>query len=48
LLGVLLSVVGVSIFTAGILSLRGQAQRAREQALDNDGDAAGSKADRRR
>jgi hypothetical protein len=44
LLGVLLSVVGVSIFTAGVLSLRGQAQRAREQALDNDGDAAGSKA----
>jgi hypothetical protein len=48
LLGVLLSVVGVSIFTAGILSLRGQAQRAREHALDNDGDAAGSKADKRR
>ena len=33
LLGVLLSVVGVSILTAGILSHRGQAQRAREQAL---------------
>jgi hypothetical protein len=48
LLGVLLSVVGVSIFTAGILSHRGQAQRAREQALENGGDDGRSKADKRR
>jgi hypothetical protein len=48
LLGVLLSVIGVSIFTAGILSRRGQAQRAREQALEDGGDDARSKADKRR
>ncbi len=36
LLGVLLSVIGVSLFTAGILNHRGIAQRAREQALENE------------
>jgi len=48
LLGVLLSVIGVSILTAGILNLRGIALRAREQALDNDGDGGRSKSDKRR
>jgi hypothetical protein len=47
LLGVLLSVIGVSILTAGILNLRGIAQRAREQALDNDNDGGRSKTDKR-
>jgi hypothetical protein len=43
LLGVLLSVIGVSILTAGILNHRGIAQRGREQALDNDMDGGRSK-----
>jgi hypothetical protein len=43
LLGVLLSVIGVSIFTAGILSHRGQAQRA----LENDGDDGRAQGDQR-
>jgi hypothetical protein len=47
LLGVLLSVIGVSILTAGILNLRGIAQRARDQALDNDSDGGRSKSDKR-
>jgi hypothetical protein len=47
LLGVLLSVIGVSILTAGILSHRGQAQRVREHALEDDGNDARSKADKR-
>jgi hypothetical protein len=48
LLGVLLSVIGVSLFTAGILNHRGIAQRAREQALENDSDGARAKNDKRR
>lgn len=49
LLGVLLSVIGVSILTAGILSHRGQVQRAREQGLEEDGgDDGRPKADQRR
>jgi hypothetical protein len=48
LLGVLLSVIGVSILTAGILNHRGIAQRARDQALDTDGDGGRSKSDKRR
>jgi len=48
LLGVLLSVIGVSILTAGILNLRGIAHRTRDQALDNDGDGGRSKSDKRR
>jgi hypothetical protein len=48
LLGVLLSVIGVSLLTAGFLSHRGQAQRAREQALENGGDDGRSQADKRR
>ena len=48
LLGVLLSVIGVSLFTAGILNHRGIAQRVREQALENDGDGARAKTDKRR
>ena len=49
LLGLLLSVIGVSILTAGILSHRGQAQRAREEAQEeNGGDDSRSKADKRR
>ncbi len=48
LLGILLSVVGVSVLVAGILNHRGIAQRAREQALDNDQDGARGKSDKRR
>jgi hypothetical protein len=48
LLGTLLSVIGVSILVAGILSHRGMAQRAREQALENDQDGTRGKADKRR
>ncbi len=48
LLGILLSLVGVSLLVAGILNHRGLAQRAREQALDNDPDGARGKADKRR
>jgi hypothetical protein len=48
LLGILLSVIGVSILVAGILSHRGIAQRAREQALENDQDGIQGKADKRR
>jgi uncharacterized membrane protein YkgB len=43
LLGVITSVIGVSILTAGILSHRGMAQRAREDA-----DSVRSKSDKRR
>jgi hypothetical protein len=39
LLGILLSVIGVSILVAGILNHRGLAQRAREQALGSDLDS---------
>lgn len=48
LLGILLSMVGVSLFVAGILNHRGIAQRAREAALDDDQDGARGKADKRR
>jgi len=48
LLGILLSVIGVSVLVAGILNQRGIAQRAREQALDNDQDGARGKTDKRR
>ena len=48
LLGVLLSVIGVSILVAGILNHRGLAQRAREQALENGQDGARGKDDKRR
>ena len=48
LLGILLSVIGVSILVAGILSHRGMAQRAREQPLENDNDGIQGKADKRR
>jgi len=48
LLGILLSMVGVSLFVAGILNHRGMAQRAREAALDDDRDGARGKADKRR
>ena len=48
LLGILLSVVGVSVLVAGILNHRGIAQRAREQAPDNDQDGARGKSDKRR
>jgi hypothetical protein len=47
LLGVIASVIGVSILTAGILSHRGMAQRAREDA-GNDADSVRSKSDKRR
>ena len=47
LLGVITSVIGVSILTAGILSHRGMTQRAREDAI-NDADSARSKSDKRR
>jgi hypothetical protein len=40
--------IGVSILVAGILNHRGLAQRAREQALENDQDGARGKADKRR
>jgi hypothetical protein len=48
LLGILLSLVGVSLLVAGILNHRGLAQRAREQALDDDRDGVRGKADKRR
>ena len=48
LLGVLLSMIGVSILVAGILNQRGLAQRAREQALENDQDGVRGNADKRR
>jgi hypothetical protein len=48
LLGILLSMVGVSLFVAGILNHRGMAQRAREAAFDDDRDGARGKADKRR
>jgi hypothetical protein len=48
LLGILLSVAGVSVLVAGILNHRGIAQRAREQVLDNDQDGARGKSDKRR
>jgi hypothetical protein len=48
LLGMLLSVIGVSIFVAGLLNHRGIAQRAREEARENDQDGARGKADKRR
>jgi hypothetical protein len=48
LLGTLLSVIGVSILVAGILSHRGTAQRTREQALANDQDDGRGPADKRR
>ena len=47
LLGTLLSVIGVSLFTAGILSHRGIAQRTREQEQENDQDSGRGKADKR-
>jgi hypothetical protein len=47
LLGVITSVIGVSILTAGILSHRGMALRAREDA-GNDADSVRSKSDKRR
>lgn len=47
LLGVITSVIGVSILTAGILSHRGMTQRAREDA-SNDAESARSKSDKRR
>lgn len=48
LLGILLSVIGVSIFVAGLLSHRGLAQRARAQASEDDQGGARGKADKRR
>ena len=48
LLGLLLSLVGVSLLTAGILNHRGIAQRAREQSLDDDRDGARNRGDKRR
>jgi hypothetical protein len=48
LLGVLLSVIGVSILVAGLLNHRGSAMRLREQELEGDKDGARSKADKRR
>ncbi len=48
LLGILLSVIGVSIFVAGLLNHRGLAQRALDKAMDNDADGARGKADKRR
>jgi len=48
LLGTLLSLVGVALLVAGILNHRGLAQRARQQALDNDQDGARPTADKRR
>ena len=46
LLGVLASVIGVSLLTAGILSHRGQTQRQRE--LDREADVAPGSEGRRR
>lgn len=48
LLGVLLSLIGVSLLVAGILNHRGQAARAREEALASDQDDGRGKADKRR
>jgi hypothetical protein len=48
LLGTLLSVVGVSLFTAGILSHRGIAQRALERAREDGPDGGRGKSDKRR
>jgi hypothetical protein len=47
LLGSLLSVIGVSLLVAGILSHRGMAQRAREEALESGQDGMRGKADKR-
>lgn len=47
LLGVITSVIGVSLLTAGILSHRGSAQRARE-AQENEEAGSRSKSDKRR
>ena len=48
LLGVLLSLIGVSILVAGLLNHHGIAMRLREQELENDKDGARGKSDKRR
>ncbi len=48
LLGVLLSLIGVSILVAGILNHRGSAMRLREQELEGGKDDTRGKADKRR
>jgi hypothetical protein len=48
LLGVLLSLIGVSILVAGLLNHRGIAMRLREQELEGGKDDARGKADKRR
>ena len=48
LLGVLLSLIGVSLLVAGLLNHRGLTLRAREQASDDGQDAGRGRADRRR
>ena len=47
LLGIVLSVIGVSILVAGILNHRGLASRIREETL-NDPDGVRGKSDKRR
>lgn len=48
LLGLLLSLIGVSLLTAGLLNHRALAQRAREQGSDDAGEGARGRGEKRR